>query len=67
MQCNSGGYYEGNEICNNKMGGIRVGKQSPGKPVCVVENNVIHDNCGPAFHEGLRNSIPFPMNCNPFL
>lgn len=54
MQCNSGGYYKGNEICNNKMGGVRVGRQSPGKPACVVENNAIHDNCGPAFHEELR-------------
>lgn len=53
---NSGGLYKGNEICNNKMGGIMVGKQSPGKPSCVVENNFIHDNCGPAFHEGLRPS-----------
>ena len=51
---NSGGCYEGNEICNNKMGGIRVGKQSPGKPACVVEHNVIRDNCGPAFHEEFR-------------
>ena len=54
VQCNSGGYYVRNEICNNKMGGVRVGKQSPGKTPCVLENNVIHDNCGPAFHEGLR-------------
>lgn len=54
VQCNSGGYYKGNEICNNKMGGVRVGRQSPGKPACVVENNAIHDNCGPAFHEELR-------------
>ena len=67
VQCNSGGYYEGNEICNNKMGGIRVGKQSPGKPVCVVENNVIHDNCGPAFHEGLRyfEFYSFPDELQP--
>ena len=54
VQCNSGGHFKGNEICNNKMGGIRVGRQSPGKPACVIENNVIHDNCGPAFHEGLH-------------
>ena len=67
VQCNSGGYYEGNEICDNKMGGIRVGKQSPGKPVCVVENNVIHDNCGPAFHEGLRyfEFYSFPDELKP--
>ena len=54
VQCNSGGHYKGNEICNNNMGGVRVGRQSPGKPACVIENNVIHDNCGPAFHEGLQ-------------
>ena len=54
VHCNSSGYYEGNEICNNKMGGIRVGRQSPGKPACVVEKNFIHDNCGPAFHEALQ-------------
>lgn len=54
VQCNSGGWYQGNEICNNNMGGIRVGKQSPGKPACVLENNIIHDNCGPGFFEGLR-------------
>ena len=54
VQCNSSGYYDGNEICNNKMGGMRVGKQSPGKPACVVEKNFIHDNCGPAFHEALH-------------
>ena len=53
---NSGGLYKDNEICNNKMGGIMVGKRSPGKPACVVKNNFIHDNCGPAFHEGLRPS-----------
>lgn len=53
---NSGGLYKGNEICNNKMGGILVGKQSPGKPPCVVEDNFIHDNCGPAFHERRRPS-----------
>lgn len=55
VQCNSGGHYKLNKICNNKMGGIRVGKRSPGMPACVVENNIIHDNCGPGFHEGLRN------------
>ena len=54
VQRNSGGSYKGNEICNNKMGGIRVGKRSPGKPPCVVECNVIHDNRGPAFYEGLK-------------
>lgn len=54
VQCNSGGCYQGNEICSNNMGGIRVGKQSPGKPACLLENNIIHDNCGPAFLEGLR-------------
>ena len=51
---NSGGHYRGNEICNNKMGGIIVSKRSPGKPPCVVEDNSIHDNCGPACHEGFR-------------
>ena len=63
VQCNSGGYYEGNEICNNKMGGMRAGKQSPGKPACAIENNSIHDNCGPAFHEGLRHfeGYAFPV------
>ena len=67
VQCNSGGHYEGNEIFNNKMGGMRVGRQSPGKPVCVVENNVIHDNCGPAFHEGLRyfEFYSFPDELKP--
>lgn len=55
VQCNSGGHYKLNKISNNKMGGIRVGKRSPGMPACVVENNVIHDNCGPAIHEGLRH------------
>ena len=67
VQCNSGGYYEGNTICNNKMGGLRVGKQSPGKPSCVIENNVIHDNCGPAFHEGLRyfEFYSFPSELKP--
>ena len=67
VQCNSGGYYEGNTICNNKMGGLRVGKQSPGKLSCVIENNVIHDNCGPAFHEGLRyfEFYSFPSELKP--
>ena len=51
---NSGGVYEDNEICNNKMGGIKVGRRSPGKTPCVVVNNVLHNNCGPAFDEGLR-------------
>ena len=62
VQCNSSGYYEDNEICNNKMGGMRVGKQSPGKLACVVEKNFIHDNCGPAFNEGLQffERISFP-------
>ena len=62
MECNSGGYYKGNEICNNKMGGIRVGRQSPGRTPCVVEGNVIHHNYGPAFHEGLKyfEVISFP-------
>ncbi|XP_078372038.1 uncharacterized protein LOC144655630 [Oculina patagonica] len=77
---NSGGHYRRNEICNNKMGGIIVSNQSPGKPPCVVENNFIHDNCGPAFYEGLRsserNSFPpelhvyfkslGPMICDPY-
>ena len=53
---NSGGVYKDNEICNNKMGGIRVGYQTPEKTPCVVINNSIHDNCGPAFYEGLRFS-----------
>ena len=51
---NSGGVYRDNEICNNKMGGIMVGPQSPGKPPCVVVNNLIHDNCGPAYRGRLR-------------
>jgi len=64
VQCNSGGNYEFNKICNNKMGGIRVGKRSPGMPAAVVKNNVIHDNCGPAIHEGLRHfeHYSFPQN-----
>ena len=77
---NSGGHYRRNRICNNKMGGIIVSKQSPGKPPCVVENNSIHDNCGPAFYQGLRpserDSFPFQFHvhfksieqrmCNPY-
>ena len=55
VQCNSGGHYKLNKIFNNKMGGIRVGKRSPGMPAGVVENNVVHDNCGPAIREGLRH------------
>ena len=55
VQCNSGGHYKLNKIWNNKMGGVRVGKRTPGMPACVVENNTIHDNCGPAFHEGLQH------------
>ena len=51
---NSGGVYKDNEICNNEMGGIKVGRRSPGKTPCVVVNNVLHNNCGPAFDEGLR-------------
>ena len=51
---NSGGVYKDNEICNNKMGGIMVGPQAPGKPPCVVVSNFIHDNCGPAYRRGLR-------------
>ena len=58
VESNSGGYFEGNEIYNNKMGGIRVGKQSPGKPASLVENNEIYSNCGPAFHDGLH---PFEL------
>lgn len=54
VESNSGGYFEGNEIYNNKMGGIRVGKQSPGKPASLVENNEIYSNCGSAFHDGLH-------------
>ena len=67
VQCNSGGYYEGNTICNNKMGGVRVGKQSPGNLSCVIENNIIYDNCGPAFHEGLRyfEFYSFPSELKP--
>ena len=38
------------------MGGIKVRYQTPEKPPCVVINNSIHDNCGPAFYEGLRFS-----------
>ena len=65
---NSGGHYRRNEICNNKMGGIMISKQSPEKPPCVVENNFIHDNCGPAFHEGLRiaECDSFPVHLRPF-
>ncbi|XP_068712651.1 uncharacterized protein [Montipora foliosa] len=51
---NSGGLYKNNEIYSNKMGGVMIGKRSPGKTPCVLENNYIHDNCGPAFREGLR-------------
>ena len=63
VQCNSGGKYKGNQICNNKMGGLRAGKQSPEKIACVIENNVIHDNGGPAFHEELRyfEGYAFPV------
>ena len=65
----SGGLYKGNEICNNKMGGIMVNKQSPGKPPCVIENNFIHDNCGPAFYEGLRfyEASYFPVELRNYL
>ena len=51
---NSGGVYKDNEICNNKMGGIMVGPQAPGKPPCLVVSNFIHDNYGPAYRGGLR-------------
>ena len=51
---NSGGVYKENEICNNKMGGIMVGPQAPGKSPCSVVGNFIHDNCGPAYRGGLR-------------
>ena len=53
VQANSGGCYKLNKICDNKMGGVRVCKRSPGMPPCVVDNNTIHDNCGPAIYEGL--------------
>ena len=63
---NSGGVYKDNEICNNKMGGIIVGPQAPGKPPCVVVSNFIHDNCGPAYREELRfaerNSFPVELH-----
>ena len=63
VQCNSGGHYKSNMICNNKMGGVRVGKRSPGMPAAVLENNDIHDNCGPGIHEGLRHfeGYSFPV------
>ena len=69
IHSNSGGLYRGNEICNNKMGGIIAGLQSPGKIPCVIENNYIHDNCGPAFHEGLRTFelYSFPLKLRNFL
>ena len=51
---NSGGVYKDNEICNNKMGGIMVGPQAPGKQPCLVVSNFIHDNYGPAYRGGLR-------------
>ena len=51
---NSGGVYKDNEISNNKMGGIMVGSQAPGKPPCIIVSNFIHHNCGPAYREGLR-------------
>ena len=54
VHTDSGGLYRHNEICNNKMGGIMVSRRSPRKPPCLVENNFIHHNCGPALHEGLR-------------
>ena len=65
---NSGGLYKNNEICNNKMGGVMIRKRSPGKPPCVLENNYIHDNCGPAFREGLRSNEgdSFPPEFNMF-
>ena len=69
IHSNSGGLFKGNEICNNKMGGIIAGLQSPGKIPCVIENNYIHDNCGPAFHEGLRvfELYSFPLKLRNFL
>ena len=69
IHSNSGGLYKGNEICNNKMGGIMAGLQSPGKTPCVIESNCIHDNCGPAFHSGLRNFElhSFPTKLRNFL
>lgn len=69
IHSNSGGLYKGNEICNNKMGGIMAGLQSPGKIPCVIENNHIHDNCGPGFHEGLNTYelYSFPLRLQTFL
>ncbi|PFX20068.1 hypothetical protein AWC38_SpisGene15497 [Stylophora pistillata] len=69
IHSNSGGLYKGNKICNNKMGDIMAGVQSPGKIPCVIENNYIHDNCGPTFHEGLFNYelYSFPLNLQKVL
>ena len=68
VHTDSGGLYRHNEVCNNKMGGIMVSRRCPGKPPCVVENNFIHDNCGPAVHEGLRGAEQdsFPLKFHPF-
>ena len=68
VHTDSGGLYRHNEICNNKMGGVMVSRRSPRKPPCVVENNFIHDNCGPAFHEGLRaaEQDSFPLEVCSF-
>ena len=68
VHTDSGGLYRHNEICNNKMGGVLVSRRSPRKPPCVVENNFIHDNCGPAFHEGLRaaEQDSFPLEVRSF-
>lgn len=68
VHTDSGGLYRHNEVCNNKMGGIMVSRRSPRKPPCVVENNHIHDNCGPAVHEGLRfaEKDSFPQEFRSF-
>lgn len=68
VHTDSGGLYRHNEICNNKMGGVMVSRRSPGKPPCVVENNFIHDNCGPGLHEGLRaeEQHSFPLEYSSF-
>lgn len=68
VHTDSGGLYRHNEICNNKMGGVMVSRRSPRKPPCVVENNFIHDNCGPALHEGLRaaEQDSFPQEFRSF-
>ena len=68
VHTDSGGLFRHNEVCNNKMGGMIVSRRSPRKPPCVVENNRIHDNCGPAVHEGLRfaERDSFPLEFRSF-